>query len=363
METIHGLTINLLRDSLQQNRDVNEDNRKATPHILWSAYDRIDVKETDTFKNYFEFSFNPNNWVGDVQSLYLYPISSIGFDNSQIGVCKSDDERLFCRKVGGEKTEKHLFFSIVTVKITKELAQTFQSSLQFIKLAVDCLSKFTVSKNVFFKPFLSIGTEDIVFIFLGNRISDIIKSIYFLRKIQIKTLSNQYINFCSTTYSVIGQNCYSDCFSSCDDVDAMAQVLLTLKDGKRASDFKEDFFKEIGEYSGYTDDNFSEMLIGEYDIQFTAKASNTLWTLYLNDGIFTAKSPLYEKFILCSKTVWYLDNKALYSENYPSSIIEIKANYDQLIGTGSCDNETIDNNLPENIVLRLKDKVKRLNKK
>lgn len=91
-----GLTVNLLKDLLQKSIDVNNQTRKESPHILWSAYDRIDVKETNSFQEYFENSFYPNEWIGDIQSLYLYPF------------CEDDDHPLL--HVSEEDEAKGLFY-------------------------------------------------------------------------------------------------------------------------------------------------------------------------------------------------------------------------------------------------------------
>lgn len=319
-----GLTINLLKDSLQQKEDVNESLRNQTPYILWSAYDRIDIKETQSFHEYFEHSFHPKEWIGDVQSLYLYPFFEEW--DSQLHISMQDVSKgLFYLD---NCNSPYLFFSFVTVKINEDIAinNDLDTDKELMKAVLKCFLRLIDPMDIEIKAFRSIGTEDVVFLLLGNKISDIIKSVYLLRSIKIYSDEKEML-FCSTTYSVMGQNYIdADCLSKLKkDSDACAQVLLTLKEGKRAQDFikyvPKDFNNLISKTKSVNGNPFVEMRIGEYDIQFVAPASKIFLRQYLDEEILNATSKEYREYILNSKTIWYLTDNALPPINEDKSVI------------------------------------------
>lgn len=298
-----GLTVNLLKDLLQQETDINSTCRNSTPCVIWSTYDRIDVKETNSFQEFFEYSFYPNNWIGDVQSLYLYPFFE-NDDNSNIHVSKDDLKKgLFYL----DKDEcPYLFFSFVTVKINEKIGINIdlKSDVGLIKAVLNRIYSLNPNTDIKIKAFRSMGAEDVIFLLLGNKVSEIIKIVYSLRTIKVKPDSGRPVYFCSTTYSIMGQNCVDeDCLNNFSDSEAHAQVLLTLKEGIRASQVK----TNILNFST----NYSEMRIGEYDIQISSSANEKFLKQYIGQNILNASSPKYKKFFLNSKTIWYLDNAAI----------------------------------------------------
>lgn len=295
-----GFAINLLRDALQQKRDVNEKSREKFPNIVWSVYDRIDVRATNSLQEFFDCSFNPNFWIGEIQSLYLFPFQSDISNFADIRIQKGRDS-LFSGRQLDRQSEKYTFFSIVTVDVSEEIEKQANSvPYALINSVCDRLFDYTSQKEVVFDAFQSLGTEDVVFIFLGNKISDIIKSVHFLRSLQIQTKEKK-INFCATTYSLLGLNSNPKNVKFVEDQEAIAQVSITLKDGKRADEFLEKFPLDPEKL-----ENSIEILIGEYDVQFTCKATGDFLKLYQHKGALTAQTDLYNEYILQSKTVWYI---------------------------------------------------------
>lgn len=306
-----GLTVNLLKDLLQKSIDVNNQTRKESPHILWSAYDRIDVKETNSFQEYFENSFYPNEWIGDIQSLYLYPFCEDD-DHPLLHVSEEDEAKgLF---YFDDLQSPYLFFSIVTLEINDVFSLNFNHETYLVQEVINRLRR-VAANDIRVEAFRSMGTDDIVLLFLANRISDIVKSVYLLRSIKIDTKKQDPIFFCSTTYSVMGQNCIDpNMLSGFKDSEARAQVLLTLRENERAEDFRNslpDDFKSLVDDKKVAQDEFIEMRIGEYDIQISASAKEVFLKQYLNGNILTAESDEYKKFIQNSKTIWFLNNDSL----------------------------------------------------
>lgn len=318
--TNKGFTINLLKDS-QQSDDVNTIQRGNTPYVLWSGYDRIDIKETTSFQEFFEYSFYPNDWIGDIQSLYLYPFIE---DYNEPQLCASMQDKGNGLFYYSDIEEPFLFFSLVTVKTSRKNRTNadFEVDKSLINMVLKRLNKLIGNQCIRIKAFRSLGTEDVVFLFLGNKISEIIKSIYLLREIVIKT-KNEEFYFCSTTYSVLGQNCIdAKGLRKYQDDEAQAQVLITLQEGKRANKLKELLSDRI-ENVPISDDTFTEMRIGEYDVQFFASANKDFLNLYLDNNILNATSEIYQKFILNSKTIWFLKDKALPAIDYNDKVIFI----------------------------------------
>lgn len=313
MKMFQGFTINLLRDALQQVEDINQDSRKNFPNIVWSVYDRIDVRATNSLQEFFDCSFNPNFWIGEIQSLYLFPFQDDNSNFANVHIKKGGHDSLFSGRQSHGQFEKYTFFSIVTVDISEKLGKSNLNSVPYELLhdVCDRLLEYASDRDVVFDVFQSLGTEDVVFIFLGNKISNIIKSVYFLRSIQIQISENDIVNFCATTYSLLGLNLTENVEFE-EDTEAMAQVSITLKDGKRADKFLEEFSLGAEKL-----ENSIEILIGEYDVQFTCKATGKFLQLYQQDGALTAQTDLYNEYILQSKTVWYIEE---IDENHDGSI-------------------------------------------
>lgn len=302
MVTFQGLTINLLRDALQQEEDINKNSRKNFPNIVWSVYDRIDVHEASSLQDFFVDSFNPHSWIGEIQSLYLFPFLSDSFESDDVHITRGIHS-LFACSPSSKNSDQYTFFSIVTVDVAEKLGNQFGLHLdQYICNIRACLSSYTSKHGVVFDAFQSLGTEDIVFIFLGNRISDIIRSVYFLRSIKIQTNEKEKIDLCATTYSLLGLNLTSKTVKFEEDTEAMAQVSITLKDGKKAKDLLRALFpnKEIQDKL--------EIIIGEYDLQFTCRATKEFLNFYRQGGKLTARTRIYNQYILQSRTVWGVED-------------------------------------------------------
>lgn len=69
---INGWKIDLLMDTQENNNAVNENIRGNVPYLIWSSYDRLNIKSISKFEDFFVFDDNSVEWTGSIQSLHLF---------------------------------------------------------------------------------------------------------------------------------------------------------------------------------------------------------------------------------------------------------------------------------------------------
>lgn len=296
-------------DNLQNNSD------DFVRSIVWSTFDRLEVREIVTFDEYRLSKYSEKNWIGERQFAMIYEFhgkyNSLSYNKNQ------DDE---CRFVfdSVQDNDKMRFFGVTLIDFTPEIHQFFYGSesenhgTKIHNILRDAISKVIINntisqEKVKYEIFGVLGGQDVVIIWLANQFEDIAKVIEGLRK--SKTEDNSQV--IANVYTTIGLKDVNNKNIVYDDIKGMLHIKLTKRDSFDSETFENDLNKVLGKKDSkriyYT-------LFGEHDLMISIKGNQLVSALYERNGIFNSKSSNFITNFIQSKTEITIDSK--YNEIY-----------------------------------------------
>ena len=278
--------------------------------IVWSTFDRLEVREIVTFDEYRLSKFSEKNWIGERQFAMIYEFDekydSIVYNRMQDNECKFVFD-------SAQNNDKMRFFGVTLIDFTPEIHQFFYECeaesvnhgtkiRNTLRETIDTVIKENAisHENINYEIFGVLGGQDVVIIWLANQFEDIARVIEGLRK--SKTRDNSQV--IANVYTIIGLKDVNNKDIVYDDINGKLHIKLTKRDSFDAKIFEDDLNKILGEETGacYT-------LFGEHDLMVSIRGNQLVSALYKRNGIFNSKSPNFIKNFIQSKTEIAIDNR------------------------------------------------------
>ena len=313
---MNGWKIDLLMDTQEDNNAVNKDLRSNVPHLIWSSYDRINIKKVSKFEDFFVFDDSTVKWTGSIQSLHLFTHKFTKKHKISIR-----DKSLLTNDFLYDEESPDLEYSlamIVSLKINEEVFCQFD--IQKNEPIFDAIQDISLMKfpDCPIECFYSLGEEDIVLIALGNSVDKFMKLISALRRLYFYDNKGNKKTLCDFTNSFFMQNC-KEYRTDIQCSESYANLYVALKKGINENTFFNAFIDSLNDelQKKMKVDSFaiSTMMIGEYDVVLrlsTSEFGTELFNLYSearDKNSLNAKSDFYKSYIKNSKTVWCFDTK------------------------------------------------------
>ncbi len=286
--------------------DVSE---KFVRSIVWSSFDRLEIRAITKFEEYRLSGFSEKNWLGERQFAMVYELD--GNYEKLVYNDQSNDECKFVFDVVDNKEQNDLrFFGITMIDFTPEVHKFFynkEDSIvkespgekihKILQTAIDDIIKeCNIENSISFEVYGVLGGQDAVIIWLANQFEDIAKIIEVLRASKSENKKTVIAN----VYTTVGLKDINNKDITYDDVKGKLNIKLTKKDSYNNEIFKKDlerFFPNIK-----TEEHDTFLLFGEHDLLFTIEGKHLVRELYERNGLFNSKSPNFRLNFIQSKT-------------------------------------------------------------
>lgn len=270
--------------------------------IVWSVFDRLEIKKIEKFSEYRKSDAGEKNWLGERQFAMLYELKN---DDYKLRFNTTDDECKFVLDLEDTGYDKKIrFFGITFIDFTQSFHAFFygQNDIgsymhETITEAInDIVEKSEIPQDeITFDIYGILGGQDLAIIWLTNQFEYIARILESLRNSSAKNGVRAIAN----VSSIIGINDINNSGLCFEDVKGCLVVKLTKKETYDDSQFKkavEDIFgSEIKEPKLHT-------LFGEHDLLFEIPANKFIPQLYKRDGLFNTKSKKFSQNFIQSKT-------------------------------------------------------------
>ena len=343
-----NLLVTLYTDRYQNYETDN--NRKALRNITWSPYDRITFKSVNSLKDlYYDYDKDNNAWSGIKQCMRLVEETfdeRIPSNNWTIG--NTLENGIISTNDSDNKTVPYSFHLIYSVRFNDEIQRLRQKKSDIVNVEVSedfdkriirerinsIINQVTNNRDVEYKCFRSLGSEDMVVIFLANSMKTLAEIVPFLNQIQIKeedislkkTSTNQdkTIDLFSTVCTFSGINCIKNLGNI--DVDIILHLNMKTSNPltyiNKVKSIKNIQFRHC------------QVLCGKSMLKLLIKANSINFNNFLEYGIFNGTSEEYKENVYSSITFFVLpemSQNSIYSDFKKVPVIEITSIKENLI--------------------------------
>lgn len=288
--------------------DVSE---KFVRSIVWSSFDRLEIRDITKFEEYRLSGFSEKNWLGERQFAMVYE-----FDDNYGKLVYNKQSSAECRfvfdSIISENNEQHVlrFFGITMIDFTPEVHKFFYNRKdnlkeespgekihKILRAAVDnIIAECNIENGISYEVYGVIGGQDVVIVWLANQFEDIAKVVEVLRA--SKTENNKTV--IANVYTTIGLKDINNKDIKYDDVNGKLNIKLTKKESYDKKVFKDDISELFPSLSKEELEPF--LLFGEHDLMFTIDGKHLVRKLYERNGLFNSKSPNFRLNFIQSKT-------------------------------------------------------------
>ena len=209
--------------------------------VVWSVFDRLEIREINSFKDFRVSQYSEKKWVGERQFSLIYEINP---GEKKLVYKKSNDKCRFAfHKLYNNISEemqlmderKYRFFGISMVDLTPEMHSYIYSQRnpgeELYKVfgnAVDelCRKNQINTENICYELYGTLGGNDLVIIWLANEYKDVVTVIEALRMSCLKRSNRPVVSNIST---IMGLRDINDSEISYDNVDGELNIRFTKK--------------------------------------------------------------------------------------------------------------------------------------
>lgn len=284
---------------------TNNHSEEFVRSVVWSNFDRLEIREIDKFEQFRISQFSEKNWIGERQFAMIYEVDE---NEKRIEYFKDNKDK--CLFAFRKKTEdivadnKNLrFFGISMVDLTSEMYNYFysckQPGLTMHRELLNALDKIVESnginpQNICFDVYGGLGGNDLIIIWLAYQFEDIVKAIEALRKSSIK---NTKRGICANISTIMGIRDMNNPEEDYSDVNGYLNIRLTKKEGYNHREFKNCLEKYLNE----SDIKF-DTIVGEHDLSFRIQGKDLACGLYKEDGFIHIRNKKFSENIIQANT-------------------------------------------------------------
>lgn len=306
----------------------NNHNKEFVRSVVWSNFDRLEIREIDKFEQFRISQFSEKNWIGERQFAMIYEVCENEQEKRLEYFKDGNDKCLFAfRKKSNNavaNNKKLRFFGISMVDLTSEMYNYFFSCIQpgftmrkQILYALDKIveSNGIDSNDICYDIYGGLGGNDLIIIWLANQFEDIIKAIEALRKTSNK---NSGRGICANISTIMGIRDMNNPEATYSDVKGYLNIRLTKKEGYNHSEFK----TSLETYLNDADIKF-DTIVGEHDLSFRIQGKELASGLYKEDGFIHIRNKKFSDNIIQANTELAVnidyDSLVPYSFNIPTT--------------------------------------------
>lgn len=272
--------------------------------IVWSVFDRLEVKKIEEFAEYRKSDVGEKNWLGERQFAMLYELKEKDYKLSFNAT--SDDCKFVMESQKSNNKKKTRFFGITFIDFTQNFHSFFYDNdredigsniYNTVTTAIDeiIVKNQIPSDEIAFDVYGILGGQDLAIIWLTSQFEYIAQILEALRNSSSQNGTRAIAN----VSSIIGINDINNSELDFEDVKGRLVVKLT----KRETYDDEQFKKNIDEIIKCTiPEPKLHTLFGEHDLLFEIPANKFIPQLYKRDGLFNPKSPKFSRNFIQSKT-------------------------------------------------------------
>lgn len=279
--------------------------------IVWSTFDRLEVREISTFEEYRLSKTGEKNWIGERQFAMIYE-----FEDDYNSLYYNHEPNDECKFVFDSSTnnENMRFFGVTLIDFTPETHQFFydigdndcrpgKKIHSILRNGIeDVISLNSIDREkISYEVFGVLGGQDVVVIWLAYQFEDIAKVVEGIRKSKTQN-AHQVI---SNVYTIIGLKDVNNDKITYNDVVGKLDIKLTKRESFDAGVFENDLNKVFcngGQIKTYY------TLFGEHDLMVSIDGNQLVSTLYARNGVFNSKTPHFIQNFIQSKTEIIIEN-------------------------------------------------------
>lgn len=302
---MYGYLLNFYKYSPQGNDPnfINNLDHSFIRSIVWSPFDRLEIRKISEFEQFRQSEYGEKNWVGERQFSMIYDVSDNNYPQRLVyknNCGKNKCEFTFANRKAPEK--KYRFFGISMLDISQEFCHYIYSQEnpgnefrnQFLSAIDSIIKENSITSDLCYDVYCTLGGNDLVVIWLSNQFKDVITVIECLRKSRIN--NNTYV---LTNASTIMGICDIEPDVDFSDVEGKLHIRLTKKD---SFDF-DTVSTALGEVLKKSDIQF-ETILGEHDLFFSIEGAELASNLYKDDGfIHIRNEQFFNNFIQASTEI------------------------------------------------------------
>lgn len=339
-----NLLVTLYTDHYQH--DDNNTNRNMFNYITWSPYDRIVFTKAKSLKELCGDNDIPaqnskeekkvdndqssSSWTGVKQCMHLIeerfdgekPYSSNWIlksnEEKEKGKNKpqSDDDPIFAVATTNESGDSininYAFHCIYSMRFSKEIQNLKNGDQIYDKKSIrkevyKRVRNETKGKGLDFRCFRSLGSEDMVIIFLAHSMKDIVTTVNHINGLKIdlpakltEKQKDHMVNLFSTVCVFSGFN--DPKYSKETDLDLIIHLNLKHNDSTTVfNDLKKEIKKRLGENAKLIISRRS-VFLGIAAIKLYIRAGRITYNEFHNIGVFNGSSDFYKNNIYSSRT-------------------------------------------------------------
>lgn len=291
-----GYLLNFYKYSALDNNAIftNELEKDFVRSVVWSSFDRIEIREIFSFDQFRQSKYGEKNWVGERQFLMIYNVSDKSCPDRLDYVAQTKDKCYFSFEPTNGDTNKYRFFGITTIDLTPEVIDYFnyqhysgvQMRKEFIKAIDNIIQQINYDGNICYDIFCTLGGNDLVVIWLSNQFEDIMTIIESLRYSTLRDESKVIANS-STIMGIKDINSDNIDFS---DVVGNLNVRLTKKDSFDYNTCYKSLCKALNRQNIDI-----KTVLGEHDLLFQISGSDLANNLYREEGFIHIRNNAFFK--------------------------------------------------------------------
>ncbi len=314
---MNGYLLNFYKNSPLRNDILKKEDMRNrlkcnfVKNIVWSAFDRLEIRKIERFKDFRTSGDSEKEWVGERQFSMIYDVCDSDEDRRLI--YKDTSETVKCRfafvknNTDDEKMRQYRFFGVSMIDFTEVAYNSFFSNEKPILSARDKLLKALDElieknsiprENICFDIYGTLGGNDIVVIWLSNQFDELLQLIEALRCSRIK---NSESGIMANVYTVVGMRDVEDKKITYSDVRGTLNIHLTKRDGQDLNQFKDKLAQEL-ELSKEEIGDTIKSIAGEYDLSINITANKLVSELYEANGIIHMGQDIFYKNFLQANT-------------------------------------------------------------
>ena len=302
-----GYLLNFYKFSPSYNEKMNTIEMKGfNRSIVWSVFDRLEIKQIENFAEYRKSDAGEKNWLGERQFAMLYELKE---DAYKLMFNTTDDECKFVLDIEkGENNKNIRFFGVTFIDFTQSFHAFFYGQKEndigsymheIITEAINnIVAKSAIPQDeIAFEVYGILGGQDLAIIWLTNQFEYIAKILEALRN----SSTQNGIRAVANVSSIIGINDINNKDICFDDVNGKLLVKLTKRE-TYDDELVKNAIKDI--FASEFKDKEPELhtLFGEHDLLFEIPANKFIPQLYKRAGLFNTKSAKFSQNFIQSKT-------------------------------------------------------------
>lgn len=292
--------------------DSEKNSDEFVRSIVWSTFDRLEIRAISKFEEYRLSKFSEKNWLGERQFAMVYELDenykNLIYNDKNNDKCKFSFNRY---DDGRENKQESLrFFGITLIDFTPEVHNYLYDKENYmekghpgklihemLRTAIDnIILQNSIENDIAYEVYGVLGGQDIVIVWLANQFEDIAKVIEGLRNSRTKNDKAVIAN----VYTIIGLKDVNNDGIKYDNVKGKLNIKLTKKDSYNSKIFREDISKVLPQLN--KDERKCCLLFGEHDLMLSIKGKDLIPELYQREGVFNSKSPNFRLNFIQSKT-------------------------------------------------------------